>query len=138
MQKTHHQHLCIQKHTETSDLYIADAGGKGRGVFAGKGFKKGEIIERSCIIEISRSEHYQIAGNILERYVFLWNKRKKSIAMVLGFGSLYNHSNKANASYKRDLKNHIMTFSASRDILQNEEITIHYGPAGEQFNLNPN
>jgi SET domain-containing protein len=58
--------------------------------------------------------------------------------MVLGFGSLYNHSNEANATYAPDLKNHMMTFSASRDIFPHEEITIHYGPAGEQFNLNPN
>ncbi len=117
-------------------LYINDAGEKGRGVFTTKAIKPREVIERSSVIEISREEHHQIAGNILERYVFLWDKRKKSIVVVLGFGSLYNHSNEPNASYKPDFKNRIMTFRATRDILPDEEITIHYGPSGEQFNQN--
>jgi SET domain-containing protein len=121
-----------------SSLYISDAGPKGRGVFAGKLFKKGEIIEQCCIVELDRKDHYRFAGNILERYLFLWDKRKKSLALALGFGSLYNHSHEPNGSYTREIKKKILTFRARRDILPHEEISIHYGPAGESYNPKQN
>lgn len=115
------------------DLSVAEAGKKGRGVFAGKRFRKGEIIECSCIIELGREEHHRLAGSVLERYVFLFDKRKKSLALALGVGSLFNHSNEPNCSYSRNVNQKTITFRALKDISPNEEITIHYGPAGESF-----
>lgn len=120
--------------TGHADLFISSAGEKGRAVFASRHFRKGELIERCCIIELDRKDHHRLAGNILERYVFLWDKRKKSLALALGFGSLYNHSPEPNCSYSREIKQKILAFRARRDILPYEEITIHYGPAGESFN----
>ncbi|MBC6368329.1 SET domain-containing protein-lysine N-methyltransferase [Algoriphagus sp. AK58] len=120
--------------TGNTDLYISSTESKGRGVFAGRCFRKGELIERCCIIELDQGDHYRFAGNILERYVFLWDKRKKSLALALGFGSLYNHSPEPNCSYTREINQKILTFRARQDILPHEEITIHYGPAGESFN----
>lgn len=120
--------------TGHSGLYISQSEAKGRGVFAARSYRKGEIIERCCIIELDRKEHYRFAGSILERYVFLWDKRKKSLALAFGFGSLYNHSPKPNCTYSREIKHKTLTFRARRNILANEEITIHYGPSGESFN----
>lgn len=120
--------------TGHADLYISLAGVKGRAVFAARHFRKGDLIERCCIIELDRRDNHRFAGNILERYVFLWDKRKKSLALALGFGSLYNHSPEPNCSYSREIKRKILAFRARRDILPHEEITIHYGPAGEPFN----
>lgn len=120
--------------TGHSDLYIAPAGEKGRGVFAARNFRKGELIERCCIIELDQKDHYRYAGNILEHYVFLWDKRKKSLALALGFGSLYNHSSEPNCSYSREINRKTLLFRARQDIFPHQEITIHYGPAGESFN----
>lgn len=69
------------------DLFVAEAGKKGRGVFAGKPFLKGEVIECSCIIELGREEHHRLAGSVVERYVFLFDKRKKSLALALALYS---------------------------------------------------
>ncbi|TNF39418.1 MAG: SET domain-containing protein-lysine N-methyltransferase [Cytophagales bacterium] len=125
------------KITESTDLYVADAGPKGRGVFAGRAFRKGEIIEKCPIIPWEHEELYRLAGHLLERYVFLWDKRKKSLAVVLGFGSLYNHSSLPNCSYSRQIKNQLIVFRARRPIAQNEELTIHYGPSAESFHEKP-
>jgi uncharacterized protein len=47
------------------------------------------------------------------------------VAVVLGYGSLYNHSYKPNAYY-RDRRNRVKEFIALRDIAAGEEITINY------------
>lgn len=119
--------------TSIQDLYVAEAGTKGRGVFTAKKIETGEVIERSCVVELEKSVHYQLVGNLLERYLFLWDKRKKSVAFLLGFGSLYNHSEDYNCFYSREVKNRIMVFRATRDIAPGEEITIHYGPSAAYF-----
>lgn len=119
--------------TAIEHLYVAEAGVKGRGVYAGRVFKAGEVVERSCVLELERNVLYQLAGNLLERYLFLWDKRKKSVAFLFGFGSLYNHSEDYNCFYSKEVKNRIMVFRAIREILPGEEITIHYGPSAAYF-----
>lgn len=120
--------------TSVEGLFVAEAGPKGRGVFAGKLIRAGEVVERSCVVELEKKVHHQLAGNLLERYVFLWDKRKKSVALLLGFGSLYNHSEDFNCYYSREIKNRTTVFIAKKDIVPGEEITIHYGPSAAYFN----
>ncbi|GMQ30282.1 SET domain-containing protein [Algoriphagus confluentis] len=127
----------FQKITESSRLYVADAGPKGRGVFAGRAFKKGEIVESCPIIPWEQEELYRLSGHLLERYVFLWDKRNKSLAVVLGFGSLYNHSSQPNCGYSRQIKNRLIVFKAKRAIGPHEELTIHYGPSAASFHEIP-
>ena len=81
------------------DIFVANAGHKGRGVFTSKVLKKGDLIEICPVIELSYKEHQTLVGHILENYTFVWNTSKKNVAIVLGFGSLYNHSAKPNADY---------------------------------------
>lgn len=131
--KTRNSFLPTDSITGNLSLYIAQTEKKGRGVFAARPFRKGEIIERSCVIELEREEHHRLAGSILDQYVFLFDRRKKSLALALGYGSLFNHSIQANSSYSRDIKHKTITFRALRYISPNEEVTIHYGPAGESF-----
>lgn len=108
-------------------LDIKNAGDKGRGVFASKTFKKGDLIEVCPVIEISKKDHQALVGNLLENYTFVWNASKKTAAIVLGYGSLYNHSKKCNADYTKNLKEKIMLFKAIKTIKNGEEITIDYG-----------
>lgn len=115
-------------------LFVSNAGHKGRGVFTSKVLKKGELIEICPVIEVSYKDHQKLVGNILENYTFVWNTRKKSAAILLGFGSLYNHSTKPNADYIKRLKDGIMVFKALKTIKKGEEITIDYGEMHSDLN----
>ncbi len=121
-----------------SNLYVENAGHKGRGVFTSKKIMKGEIIEFCPVIEINKKDHYMLIGNKLENYVFEWNNSKKTAAVVLGYGSLYNHSQKANAEYLKNIKENIMVFKATKNIKVNDEILINYGESHEYLNNDPN
>ncbi|MEZ6047015.1 MAG: SET domain-containing protein [Planctomycetaceae bacterium] len=94
--------------------------GKGRGVFARKFIPKGTIIEKVPVIVIPVEDTY---GSIIEDYVFEWGKG--TVALALGYGSLYNHSYKANATY-HDIGTKSKEYVTVRDIDEGEEITINY------------
>ncbi|MEZ4702796.1 MAG: SET domain-containing protein-lysine N-methyltransferase [Rhodothermales bacterium] len=53
-------------------------------------------------------------------------------AIVLGYGSLYNHSDNPNLSYSPDAANDLMTYTARRPIAAHEQLTIHYDRANGQ------
>lgn len=120
--------------TTNGFLFVSNAGHKGRGVFTSKVLKKGELIEICPVIEVSYKDHQKLVGNILENYTFVWNTRKKSAAILLGFGSLYNHSTKPNADYIKRLKDGTMVFKAVKTIKKGEEITIDYGEMHSDLN----
>jgi uncharacterized protein len=46
--------------------------------------------------------------------------------IVLGFGSIYNHSYIPNALYKERYKERLVEFVALRDIKKDEEIAVNY------------
>lgn len=94
---------------------------KGRGVYAEEPVKKGAAIE-DCHLIVMDFDH--IAG-VLERYVFDFGPKK--VALALGNGSLYNHSDRPNAKCWMDTRKKILSFKALRPIQVGEEITINYG-----------
>jgi SET domain-containing protein len=116
------------------NLFVANAGHKGRGVFTSKVLSKGDVIEICPIIEMSYKEHQKLVGHILENYAFVWNTKKKNVAIILGFGSLYNHTTKPNADYIKKIKNGVMVFKALKKIKSGEEITIDYGDMHADLN----
>jgi len=95
---------------------------KGRGVYALKNFKPGDIIERSPIITVPVKEIRE--GDKLSYYVFCWDA--KFMALALGIGSLFNHSSKANAIYAFKERSQVIEFRAYRPIKKGEEIFINY------------
>lgn len=117
-----------------TNLFVANAGHKGRGVFTSKVLNKGDVIEICPVIEINYKDHQNLVGHIMENYTFAWNTRKKSAAVVLGFGSLYNHSKKPNADYTKKLKDGVMIYKAIRQIKAGEEISIDYGDMHSDLN----
>jgi len=119
---------------ENNSLFVDNAGHKGRGVFTSKFLKKGEIIEVCSVIEITKKDHYMLINNILENYTFVWDTKKRSAAIALGFGSLYNHSKNCNASYTKSIKHGVMVYKAIQNIEPNEEITIDYGDMHDNLN----
>jgi SET domain-containing protein len=105
-------------------ITVGNTNGKGRGVFAQKPFTKGEIIERTPVIAIPKEEVELIDKTVLFNYYYDWNDGQ--IAVVLGLGSLYNHSYHPNALYARKIEERIMEYTAYQDIAVGEEITINY------------
>lgn len=108
----------------------------GRGVFANQDIKKGEIIEKSPIIVIPKSDMSNLNESILTTYFFYFGKNKEKLAVVLGFGSLYNHSYKPNMTYEIKEKEKVVNFIAIKDIRRNEEITFDY-KSGDSKNKTP-
>jgi uncharacterized protein len=105
------------------NLQIKKSKISGRGVFATNGFIGNEIIESCELIKIPHKEIEYLNKTNLYNYYFLW---KKEAAIVLGFGSLYNHSYKPNAKYVKNYKNSKIIFIALKIIKKGEEILINY------------
>lgn len=118
----------MKKYTTSSKIYIADSKIKkaGRGVFASKEIKKGEVIEICPIILLPKNDLSNLNGSMLMEYFFYLGKEKNQIAIVLGFGSIYNHSIKPNSKYKIFIKEKIIKFTAIENIKKEIEITFNY------------
>lgn len=108
------------------NIYVADAPGKGRGVFAAHAIKKGEIIEVCPVLVSSELDRQHIDKTNLYDYYFIWGEEQNKIALALGYGSLYNHSYNPNAVYEADYERNTLTFICYTDIEANDEITVNY------------
>lgn len=95
-----------------------------RGVFATEDIKKGELIHEAPVIPYPNREHIHIEKTILADYVFEYGINHS--AVVLGYGSLFNHSYEPNAIYEINFESHSFKFYAQRDIKAGEEILINY------------
>ena len=97
--------------------------GKGRGVFARCPIRKGTVIERVPVVLVPIQ---QIVGGwhnpAVARFGFV--RDRWTVAVALGYGSLYNHSFKPNAIYEHGYA--AMKYVALRNIKPGEEITINY------------
>ncbi|MEZ5963247.1 MAG: SET domain-containing protein [Planctomycetota bacterium] len=106
-------------------LRVGRSPGRGRGVFATRGFAAGEVIERAAVIVFPRADVRSLQGTLLDSYWFWWDEACNAAA--LGCGSLYNHAAPANARFARDVEAPALVFLAARPIAVGEEITINYG-----------
>lgn len=101
----------------------------GRGVFALENIKKGQTIETVPCIIIPRSESGLDSDDrsVVSWYVYEWTSRrgKAMVAVVLGYGSIYNHSYSANAIYEEASKD-TMRYIAVKNIKKGKEIFINY------------
>jgi hypothetical protein len=107
---------------------------KGRGVFALKDFAAGELVEKAPIINITPTERKQCEKTILNYYIYPW-RSTRSGSIVLGYGSIYNHSFTPNADWKQNFKEEVMTYRALKPIKAGEEILVNYN--GEPDDLTP-
>jgi len=97
-------------------------------VMAKTQFARGEIIEICPIIFVGREAK---AIDRLKDFIFEIEKEKDDkpgmLGLVLGYGSLYKHSDEANCEYAYNRANRQMYFKAMRPIQAHEELTINYG-----------
>jgi len=96
-----------------------------RGMFACEDIKKGKVVEHSPVILVPMNEYEEhIKKTVLEWYYYDWNDEYKVI--VLGMGSLFNHSSKPNLKYTWGYKNRVIIYTAKRNIRKGEELFIDY------------
>lgn len=93
----------------------------GRGIFAVKKIKKGEIIEECPVLLMTED------CPSLSNYYFNWSDNPHVRALPLGYGLLYNHSDTPNAKWQIDPDQKIITFTALYNIPADDEIFINYG-----------
>src|SRR5437588_629321 len=100
----------------------------GRGVFAGKDYRMGDLIEICPLIVV---ENFQSALNwighngLMERYYFDFDEDHSALA--LGYGSLYNHSRNPNAHYEVNKRDRELIVLARRKITKGNQIFVSYG-----------
>src|SRR5436305_320986 len=81
----------MMPHTQSEVIEVKRVKGKGRGVFARRPIREGEVIERVPVIVLPVGEIRTPDGwTTLGDYCFLWDRG--TVAVALGYGSLYNHS----------------------------------------------
>ncbi len=96
----------------------------GRGVFATRNIKNGDLIERCPVLQLDEKD---IGGELLNYVFYGENEKKRLIAM--GNGMLFNHSSFPNVSYHLEetpLGPELIIY-ALRDIRKGEELFYNYG-----------
>ena len=110
-----------------SKIYVDKSPVHGWGVFAKETINEGEIFEEVPVLElpINKGE----VTSLLIDYRFNWPQGVEWDKQVvgLGFASLYNHSNDANAYWVSDLEKNTFKFISNKKISSGDEIFIWYG-----------
>jgi len=94
----------------------------GRGVFATRAFAKGDAVEHCPTLELPGDE---VVGQLGD-YVFGSNNGEDEVLLLLGYGMLYNHSDKPNCEYVQE-EPRVITFVTIRPVKAGDELTIDYG-----------
>ncbi|KAF7188810.1 SET domain-containing protein 7 [Pseudocercospora fuligena] len=116
-------------------LHLVSNTAKGRGVFASALILAGTIIDISPVLVLGIEENIKhIEHTSLYHYTYNWptisaeGTPQKSQAVVLGLGSMFNHSTQnQNVGWKRDLDREVIVYRALNDIAKGEELCISYG-----------
>ncbi|MBX2871945.1 MAG: SET domain-containing protein [Saprospiraceae bacterium] len=107
-------------------LYITDSDLGGRGVFTSSPIPKGSIIEIAPVLVIPGVQRKTLDKTIIHDYYFIWGAKDQQVALILGNGSIYNHSFDPNAEYQPDFDGQTMSFFALENIEAGIEITVNY------------
>ena len=84
----------------------------------------GEIVEICPVIKCG-IESKAIDG--VKDLIFEINRDRREYGLVLGYGSLYQHSEKPNMEFGYNKSNKQMYFTTTRMVKAGEELTINYG-----------
>ena len=100
---------------------------KGRGVFALKDIKKGEVIEVAPVVPVSK-ENVVDNGEAPDGYLLEWdgNYENEEYCMPLGYIMMYNHASEPNIHLDQDYDAYTMTVTALHDIKKGEELCWNY------------
>jgi len=119
-------YICCMENVYVGRSSLID-GDINRGVFAGRCFKEGDVVERCPVIPITEREFKGLEDTTLGDYPFSFNG--SGTCIVLGYGSLYNHSYSPNIYWYDDSLEKV--FYALRDIEKGEELLYNYNGMDE-------
>ena len=110
-----------------SKIYVDKSPVHGLGVFAKEFIKKDEIFEECPVLTLPINQG-EVTPLLID-YRFNWPQgvEWQEQVMGLGYASLYNHSENANAYWVSNIENKTFRFIANRDIQPTEEIFVWYG-----------
>jgi len=117
-----------------SKIEVRDSLIHGKGVFAKDFIQSGVLIEECHFIPLQTK--WAGLETILQEYVFAYPHGEyygefKSV-IVLGFGSIYNHSSNNNAAWTIYMERKVFQFFTVKDIHKDEEICTNYGDEYEK------
>ncbi|CEG65447.1 hypothetical protein CU097_013318 [Rhizopus azygosporus] len=116
-------HVALSQHALNLELRTHPI--RGRGVFTKDFIKRNTLVEISPVLFFDAQE-YDTHGKytILDHYTYVW---QGGYALALGLGSMFNHDNKPNVGFIRDIPNKLIRYVTLRDIEPEEELCISYG-----------
>ncbi|KAH9841879.1 uncharacterized protein C8Q71DRAFT_700693 [Rhodofomes roseus] len=116
----------VPDHLNSSGLRIGFSAEKGRGVYAARPLEPRTVIEISPVLLFSAAEYREHGRHtVLDHYTFKWKDGR--MALALGLGSLFNHSQQPNVSYTLDKETESIRYTTTRRIEDGEELFIFYG-----------
>lgn len=102
----------------------------GKGVFALRDIKQGEVIVKSHMVLVHINEQLP---ELLATLQFPWTEEYDAICLS-DVGSFFNHNEKPSAEIiDRDFENLTQTFAATRNIQAGEEVMIYYNDAFQEW-----
>ena len=113
-------------------LYILE-NEKDRSVFTSEDINKGDVIEVCPVIRLSDRESKLIHKTILHDYYFVWPEG--GTVLALGYGSIYNHSDKPNAEVVFEIDTMEMMIRCIKHIDPGDEILIDYTGGTDEVDL---
>lgn len=117
-------------------LQVKNAGNKGLGVFVTEDIRENEVIEFCHCLVLEYPQKYTTDKNILE-YVYKTNcscddckRHGQKLLIPFGYGGIYNSAETeedANCKWYTMMKDKVIIYKASRNILAGEEILLWFG-----------
>jgi SET domain-containing protein len=95
----------------------------GIGVFATEDISNGELIEVCTSLDLDRCNRATLTEY---SYTIPSENKFNRLALLLGYGSLYNHSEDNNVDFTINSDSKRFTFFATKDISAGSELTINY------------
>jgi SET domain-containing protein len=98
--------------------------GKGRGIFAAKTIRKGEMIEAAPALLVPKKSRKPLEASFLKHYMFQTNEGHDYV-LGMGYVAIANHSDSPNAEF--DVTKDMVIVRAITGIKVGQEITLDYG-----------
>jgi hypothetical protein len=113
----------------------------GYGVFTNQDIPVDTLIEVSPVIlyplsimnmaiYFARGEGYKDSELMIDQYAITWvdkDKPNERAGLMLGYCSVYNHSNNNNARFTTDYETNLMGVVTIKPVKKNEQVTVSYG-----------
>jgi len=108
-------------------IYLKDSPLHNLGVFSSQKIEKGEVIDVCPFLSFPQSSNERIP--VFSNYAFCYPRSENwtTHALVLGYGSYYNHSDTPSVEWDTNEDDRTFIFFALRDINEGEELFINYG-----------